>query len=313
MIYTLTCNPSLDYMTNVPDFQLGKTNRTISESIRAGGKGINVSVMLKNLGHDSTCLGFLAGFTGKEIAKQVEEMGLCGDFIEIPQGMSRVNVKLSSTNSIKSQNLCETEINGMGPKIDEASLGKLKNTIKKIKDKDILILSGSVPKSLADTLYQNIMKQLSEKDVKILVDATGQLLLHTLPLAPFLVKPNKQELEDLFQEPIHNMEELIYYAKKIQSAGAKNVLVSLGGDGAFLLTENGKRYCAKAPKGELVNAVGAGDSMVAGFLSGYLEKGNYEFAFQMGVAAGSASAFSKGFANRQAVEALMPQVQIQGV
>ena len=313
MIYTLTCNPSLDYMTQVSNFQMGKTNRAVSESMVVGGKGINVSLMLKNLGYSSTCLGFVAGFTGKEIMRQTQQLGLCANFIELPEGMSRVNVKLSSYDSRVQDVLCETEVNGMGPKISAFSLELLRKNIEMIECGDVLILSGSIPKSLPDTLYESIMKQLLGKDVKVIVDATGNLLLNTFSKSPFLVKPNKQELEELYQVTIDNTEQLIECTKKIKLAGAKNVLVSLGEEGAIFLTENGEIYSAKAPRGQLINGVGAGDSMIAGFLTGYMETKNYESAFRMSVAAGSASAFSKNFAKREDVEALMLQIQIEKI
>ena len=313
MIYTLTCNPSLDYMTHVSDFRLGKTNRVASERMIVGGKGINVSLMLKNLGYDSTCLGFVAGFTGKEIMRQTEEMGLCANFIELSKGMSRVNVKLTSYESKTPDDLCETEINGIGPEVTDSSVEQLRQNMNQIKDGDVLIMSGSIPKSLPDTLYKSIMEHLSGKDVKVIVDATGKLLLNTLSKKPFLVKPNKQELEELYQVSIENKNQLIEYAIKIQQEGAQNVLVSLGEEGAVLLTEHGSIYIVKAPEGKLVNGVGAGDSMVAGFLAGYLEQKNYEYAFRMSVAAGSASAFSTSFAQREMVEELVSKIQVEGI
>lgn len=311
MIYTLTCNPSLDYMMQVSNFQMGKTNRASWEKMFVGGKGINVSLMLKNLGYNSTCLGFVAGFTGEEIMRQTVKLGLGANFIVLREGMSRVNVKLSSFQANEPNVLCETEVNGIGPNIDGASLDELRKNIAAIEDGDFIILSGSIPKSLTDTLYESIMEQLEEKDVKIVVDATGNLLRNSLKKSPFLVKPNKQELEELYKITIHHKEQLIECGKMLQAEGAKNVLISLGGDGALLLTEKGNIYSAKTPDGELINAVGAGDSMVAGFLTGYIELGEYEHAFRMSVAAGSASAFSEGFARREMVEMLMSQIQIQ--
>ena len=311
MIYTLTCNPSLDYMTKVTDFQLGKTNRTTAENLVAGGKGINVSAMLRNLGFESICLGFVAGFTGEEIAKQVNQMGLTPDFIKLPYGMSRINVKLSCCNADQSYPISETEINGSGPESDPVSLEQLQKRIEKIQQGDVLILSGSIPKSMPDTLYKDIMGQLEAKEIKILVDAAGSLLSSTLSCHPFIVKPNKQELEELYHVAIEQDHELLFYARKLQLAGAKNVLVSVGADGAFLLTEDGEVYRAKAPKGKLINAVGAGDSMVAGFLAGYLETKDYRYAFTKGVAAGSASAFAQGFATGKEVEDIISQVHVE--
>ena len=313
MIYTLTCNPSLDYMTQVSDFQIGKTNRAISEDMVVGGKGINVSLMLKNLGYQSTCFGFVAGFTGKEIVRQAEALGLKTNFIELPKGMSRVNVKLSSYDSKNSDTKWETEVNGIGPEITELSLEQLRKNMNGLENGDILVLSGSIPKSLPDTLYRSIIELSFHKEVKVVVDATGKLLLNALSKKPFLVKPNKQELEELYQIAIESKSQLIECAKKIQLEGAKNVLVSLGGEGAVLLTEHRDIYMAKAPEGKLVNGVGAGDSMIAGFLAGYMEKENYEFAFKMAVAAGSASTFSKNFAHRQSVEELLSKIQIKRI
>ena len=313
MIYTLTCNPSLDYMTQVSDFQMGKTNRTIRENMVVGGKGINVSHMLKNLGYDSICLGFGAGFTGQEIKRQTEELGLCANYIELPMGMSRVNVKLSTVNAKEPDFLCETEVNGVGPEITEPSIIKLRENIAQMEAGDVLVLSGSIPKSLPDTFYQSIMEQLSQKDVKVIVDATGSLLLRTLSMNPFLVKPNKQELEELYQLTIEDKKQLMACAKKIQQEGARNVLVSLGGEGAIFLSESGDSYEAKAPDGTLVNGVGAGDSMIAGFLAKYFQQEDVEAAFCASVAAGSASAFCKGFAKREEVEALIPQIHLQKI
>lgn len=309
MIYTLTCNPSLDYMIYVTGFQMGKTNRTTQEQLVAGGKGINVSMMLKNLGWDSVCTGFVAGFTGEEIARQIKEMGLQEDFIRNPSGTSRINVKLQTGFPGGEDRISETELNGRGPEIEEVSLRQLRRKMQSVQNGDVLILSGSLPGSLPDTFYKSILEQLAHKDVKVVVDTAGDSLFHTLSYGPFLVKPNKQELEELYHVTIETDEELWHYGREIQLAGANNVLISLGEDGALLLTQNGTAYKADAPKGRLVNGVGAGDSMVAGFLVGYLETGRDVDAFAMAVAAGSASAFGSGFADREKVEELLPGIR----
>lgn len=305
MIYTVTFNPSLDYIVSVDDFQLGKTNRTASELMFAGGKGINVSIVLKNLGLDSTALGFTAGFTGEEIAKRLEADGIRTDFVNVPEGISRINVKL--------KNIDGTEINGMGPKIGPEALGKLLKQLEKLEAGDVLVLAGSIPKSMPDDIYRGILKRLDGKNILTVVDATGELLVNVLNHHPFLIKPNNHELGELFNVEIATKEQAAPYARKLQEKGAKNVLVSMGGQGAVFLSETGELFMAEAPKGELKNSVGAGDSMVAGFITGWMQKGSYEHAFRMGVSTGSASAFSDNLATKQEVEAVYAKCEVKKI
>ena len=296
MIYTVTFNPCLDYIVGVEDFQLGMTNRTCSEQMFAGGKGINVSIVLKNLGIESTALGFIAGFTGEEIRRKVEKMGITSEFIQLENGFSRINIKLKSIDG--------TEINGTGPSIGNEELERLLKKLDTLKKGDVLILAGSIPASLPDSIYSDIMERLEEKEVMIVVDATKDLLVNVLKYHPFLIKPNNHELGDIFGVKIRERDQVAPYAKKLQEMGARNVLVSMAGKGAVLLAEDGSVYESPAPKGKLINAVGAGDSMVAGFTAGYMQKGSYEHAFKMGVSTGSASAFSENFATKEEVEAI---------
>lgn len=294
MIYTVTFNPALDYAVHTAELQLGETNRADREQLLAGGKGINVSIVLKNLGMESTALGFIAGFTGEEILRRVEEDGICARFISLKNGFSRINVKLKGKT--------ETEINGIGPKIDKEALSELFGQLRELTEKDTLVLAGSIPASLPDTIYMDIMEMLVGKQVKIVVDATRDLLVNVLKYHPFLIKPNNGELGEIFNVKLETREEVIPYAKKLQEMGARNVLVSMAGKGAVLLTETGEVYQSPAPKGTVKNSVGAGDSMVAGFLAGYEKEGNYEKAFKLGVATGSASAFSDNLATAEEVK-----------
>ena len=297
MIYTVTFNPCLDYIVGVEDFQLGMTNRTCSEQMFAGGKGINVSVVLKNLGIESTALGFIAGFTGEEIRRKVEKMGITSEFIQLANGFSRINIKLKSIDG--------TEINGTGPSIGSEELERLQGKLDTLKKGDVLILAGSIPASLPDSIYSDIMERLEGKGVMIVVDATKDLLVNVLKYHPFLIKPNNHELGDIFGAEIKERDQAAPYAKKLQEMGARNVLVSMAGKGAVLLAEDGSIYESPAPKGKLINAVGAGDSMVAGFIYGYLNGGSYADAFRYGVCTGSASAFSEELATKKEVLALM--------
>lgn len=294
MIYTVTFNPSLDYIVDVKDFRLGLTNRTTKEIIYAGGKGINVSMMLKNLGYDSTALGFLAGFTGREIKRLMESQGVKADFIEVPEGISRINMKLRSHE--------ESEINGMGPAISQEDIEKLYQKLEQLQDGDVLVLAGSIPSVMPESMYRDIMEYLSKKDLKVVVDATKDLLLNVLPYHPFVIKPNNQELGEIFEVSLRDKQEVIYYAKKLQQLGATNVIVSMAGEGAVFVGEDGEVFESDAPKGKVVNSVGAGDSMVAGFLAGFLDTGDYREAFQMGICTGSASAFSEQLATKAEVE-----------
>lgn len=300
MVYTVTFNPSLDYIVDVEDFRLGMTNRTCSEQMMAGGKGINVSIVLQNLGIENTALGFIAGFTGEEIRRQVAEMGIRAQFISIPEGISRINLKLRSIDG--------TEINGMGPSIGRAQLDALYEKLDTLTDKDTLVLAGSIPASMPSSIYCDIMERLYAKGVTFVVDATKQLLLNVLRYRPFLIKPNNHELGELFGVTLSTREAVIPYARKLQEQGARNVLISMAGQGAVLVAEDGSVLLTPAPKGTLVNAVGAGDSMVAGFLAGWQERHDYGHAFRMGVAAGSASAFSRYLATREEVERVFAQL-----
>lgn len=293
MIYTVTFNPSLDYIVSVEDFQLGRTNRTESELLLAGGKGINVSMVLKNLGIESTAIGFVAGFTGDEIARRVAESGIRNGFIRVEEGLSRINLKLASIDG--------TEINGQGPMIGSKKVQELMDRLEELSEGDVLFLSGSVPASMPSDMYEKIMERLEGKGILTVVDAAKDLLLKVLPKRPFLIKPNHQELGELFGVELRTREAVVPYGRKLQEMGARNVLVSLGGEGAVLIAENGDVYSAPAPEGDVVNSVGAGDSMVAGFMAGWLESGDYSHAFFMGLAAGSASAFGERLATKEEI------------
>lgn len=276
------------------------TNRTCSEQMMAGGKGINVSIVLQNLGIENTALGFIAGFTGEEIRRQVSQIGICAQFISIPEGISRINLKLRSIDG--------TEINGMGPTIGQAQLDALYEKLDTLTDQDTLVLAGSIPASMPSSIYSDIMERLQEKGVTFVVDATKQLLLNVLRYKPFLIKPNNHELGELFGVTLSTREAVVPYARRLQERGARNVLISMAGQGAVLVAEDSSVHLTPAPKGTLVNAVGAGDSMVAGFLAGWQEQHDYGHAFRMGVAAGSASAFSRYLATREEVESVYAQL-----
>lgn len=300
MIYTVTFNPSLDYILSVKDFQMGRTNRTRQEQLLPGGKGINVSTVLTNLGIENTALGFTAGFSGEEIRRRVEALGVRSDFIPLEEGYSRINVKLKDFDG--------TEINGRGPDIPGEQLEKLLDQLNQLAEGDGLVLAGSIPESLPDSIYRDILERLKGRDILTAVDATGELLVKVLPYRPFLVKPNNHELGEIFGERLSCREDVAPCARKLQEMGARNVLVSMAGEGAVLLDEEGAVHALPAPEGKLVNAVGAGDSMVAGFLAGWLQKKDYEHAFRMGIAAGSASAFSENLAEKQDVERVYRQL-----
>lgn len=299
MIYTVTLNPSLDYIVSVENFQAGIVNRTYQEKILPGGKGINVSIVLQNLGVDNIALGFTAGFTGEEIKKRLEAFQLKTDFITAQEGMSRINVKLRSDK--------ETEINGMGPKVSKDETEQLYEKMERLADGDFLVLAGNIPEGLPKSMYMSLLEKVKEKKLQIVVDATKGILVSALSYHPFLIKPNKHELQEIFDVEIQTQADICFYARKLQEMGARNVLVSMAGEGAILITEDGKVLVSDAPKGKLVNSVGAGDSMVAGFLTGYLETDDYRQAFKMGLSAGSASAFSEELATRREVENVMNQ------
>ena len=297
MIYTVTFNPSLDYIVDVEHLKLGRVNRTRAEIIYPGGKGINVSIVLKNLGFDSTALGFLAGFTGEEIRSRMEAAGIHADFITVPEGMSRINMKIRSDE--------ESEINGMGPYIRPEDIEALYGKLDAMAEGDVLVLAGSIPSMMPETMYSDIMQRLSGKNIHIAVDATRDLLMNVMPYHPFVIKPNNHELGEIFDVELKTREDVIPYAHKLRERGARNVIVSMAGEGAVLVAEDGTEYLSEAPKGKVVNSVGAGDSMVAGFIAGYLSTGSYEQAFRMGVCTGSASAFSEQLATKDEVDALI--------
>ena len=301
MIYTVTLNPSLDYIAECKDFTLGATNRTSSEIIYPGGKGINVSIVLSNLGDRTTALGFLAGFTGEHIDSLIKDMGISSRMIRLNEGMSRINIKLKSKE--------ETELNGMGPNINIIDIARLYQKLESITEDDILVLAGSIPPSVSEGLYSDIMERLKEKKIKIVVDATKDLLMNVLDKKPFLIKPNIHELGELFNVKLDSADEALPYALKLKEMGAVNVIISMGKDGAMMVDEYGNSYTMNSPEGKLVNSVGAGDSLVAGFLHKYLETGNYEEAFRYGVCTGSASAFSSALATKEEVEKLYREIK----
>lgn len=302
MIYTITFNPSIDYMVSVDHFKLGTVNRTSQEYLLPGGKGINVSIVLHNLGIDSTALGFIAGFTGKEIENRVtNDFGVQCDFIDVENGYSRINFKMKSDE--------ESEVNGNGPMINKEHIDKLYDKLSCLQAGDILILSGSIPKCLSDDIYSEIMEKLADKNIEIVDDATGDLLMKVLKHKPFVIKPNNHELAEMFHVKLFGTQDIVKYAKKLQEMGAKNVLISMAGDGALFICENGKVYFGNAPKGQVKNSVGAGDSMVADFVAGYEKTKDYVQAFRMGVATGSASAFSENLATASEVEKLLQEIK----
>ena len=300
MIYTVTFNPALDYVVGVNQFKIGEVNRTAYESISYGGKGINVSCILNNLGVKSVALGFIAGFTGKEIAAGVNAQGIETDFIELQEGMSRINVKLKAED--------ETEINGQGPKINAFELNEMFSKIDCLQEGDVLVLAGSIPNTLPDDIYEQIMARIQNKGIRVVVDATKDLLKNVLKYQPFLIKPNNHELGEMFGVKLTSDEEIIQYAKELQKLGARNVLISMAGDGSILVDETGKSTKMGVPKGTVKNSVGAGDSMVAGFLAGYMNTGDFVQALRLGTASGSATAFSVGLGSRELIEELLLQL-----
>ena len=301
MVFTVTFNPSLDYILRLDALEVGDINRATYENILPGGKGINVSIVLGNLGHESRALGFIAGFTGDSLEKLAESLGVRTDFIRLANGFSRINVKIKAKE--------ETELNGQGPVIDESAQKALFAKLDALQEGDTLVLAGSIPNTLPDDIYERIMEHLAGRGIRIIVDATKQLLMNVLPYRPWLIKPNNHELGEMFGTVLATDEALIEHAKKLQEMGAQNILISMAGDGALFLAADGTTYKSPAPKGTLVNSVGAGDSMVAGFLAGYTESdGDFERAFFTGVATGSASAFSENLATRAEVNDLLRQL-----
>jgi 1-phosphofructokinase len=301
MIYTVTFNPSLDYVVDLPELRPGEINRTAAEAIYPGGKGINVSLVLKQLGLPSCMLGFIAGFTGREIERLSKTYGAATNFIQLPDGLSRINVKIRAGR--------ETALNGSGPAITPAALQELFRQLATLHQDDLLVLAGSIPSGMPTDIYEQILKQLAPQKIKIVVDATGQLLRQVLPYHPFLIKPNQDELGELFGVSITTETDVIKYARQLQEEGAVNVLISLGAQGALLIGADKKVYRQAAPHGRLVNSVGAGDSTVAGFIAGYLHDGNLAAALKLGVCTGSASAFHDWLASKADIEAALQSLE----
>ena len=301
MIYTVTFNPAIDYIVYMKELEKGSINRSERETAFFGGKGINVSFILKELGHESTALGFVAGVTGKALEQGIENKGLHADFVRLENGITRINVKIRSGE--------ETDINAQGPDIKQGDIDRLFEKLDRLKEGDVLILAGSIPKTLPSDIYERIMERLYGRGVHFVVDATKELLVNSLKYKPFLIKPNNDELSEIFGVEIKTPELSAEYGKKLVKKGASNVLVSMGGKGAVLCDENGKTHYMPAVGGEAVDTVGAGDSMVAGFIAGYTEKKDYEYALKLGTAAGAATAFSEGLGTRDKIYELLHSVQ----
>lgn len=293
MIYTVTFNPSLDYILDLSELNMNHVNRTSAERILPGGKGINVSIVLHNLGVDNKAICFTSGFTGDALKTLLQQRDMNADFINITQGLTRINVKLRSSG--------ETEINGQGPEIKSEDIAELYEKLGYLDEEDYLVLAGSLPDTMSKSTYMDIMQMLQYNNSKIIVDATGELLLNVLSYKPFLIKPNNHELGNLFGVEVNTREDAVKYAKKLIEKGARNVLVSMSAAGAVLVTEDGNVYEADAPHGEVKNSVGAGDAMLAGFLAGYIKYEDFDKAFKLGICAGSASAFSEEMATRDEV------------
>ena len=299
MIYTVTFNPAIDYVVRTGEMKVGVVNRTESEEIYFGGKGLNVSIILNELGIKSEALGFVAGFTGEAIENGMAKDGIKTDFVHLHNGFSRINVKIQSS--------FETEINGQGPEISEENIEELFKKLNKIQDGDTIVLAGSIPASLPSDIYERILEYLKNKKIRAIVDATGDLLMNVLKYKPFLIKPNNFELEEIFGVELKTAEDVSEYALKLKEMGAVNVLVSMAGDGAILADENGKIHACGVCSGTVKNSVGAGDSMVAGFIAGCEKKG-YEYALKLGTAAGGATAFSDGLAKKDLIYSLLEQL-----
>ena len=300
MIYTVTFNPAIDYTVKIPALVPGGLNRNLSEEYLFGGKGINVSGMLRNLRIESVALGFIAGFTGEGLEKGLQAQGINTRFIRVKEGMTRINVK------VKAQE--ETEINGIGPRITGEDMQRLYEQLDTLQPGDTLVLSGSIPGCLPDDTYERIMERLQGRQIRMVVDATGKLLVNVLKYRPFLIKPNNHELGEIFGEELKTDESIVACARKLQAMGGRNILVSMAGDGALLLDETGTAHRIGCPRGKLVNSVAAGDSMVAGFLAGYAQTGDYGYALKLGSAAGSATAFSLGLGEKELIDELMKQL-----
>ena len=297
MIYTVTLNPSIDYVVRLDSLVTGITNRTTSEEYYFGGKGINVSCVLAELDLESTAFGFVAGFTGDAIEKGIRNDKIITDFIRLEKGISRINIKIKAGE--------ETEINCQGPHIEESELLRLLNKVDRIKDGDTLVIAGNVPNTMPDDVYERILERIKGKKVRIVVDATKKLLLNSLKYKPFLIKPNRQELSEIFETEISTEADIEKYAKELQKMGAQNVLISLGGDGAMLIDEFGEKHKQGVLKEKVVNTVGSGDSMVAGFIAGYEKEHNYPYALKLGSACGNATAFLSGLATKEKINELL--------
>ncbi len=297
MIFTVTLNPSIDYVVRLDKLTNGITNRTTSEEYYFGGKGINVSCVLAELGLDSTAYGFVAGFTGEAIEKGIRNDRIITDFIKLKHGISRINIKIKAGE--------ETEINCQGPHIDDSELERLLQKIDRIANGDTLVIAGSIPNTMPDDVYERMLERISRKDVKIVVDATKQLLVNSLKYKPFLIKPNRQELSEIFGTEVKTEDDIEKYAKELQKMGAKNVLISLGGEGAMLIDENGEKHRAGVLKEKVINTVGSGDSMVAGFVAGYEKEHSYPYALKLGSVCGNATAFLSGLATREKIDELL--------
>ena len=301
MIFTVTLNPSIDYVVRLDKLTNGITNRTTSEEYYFGGKGINVSCVLAELGLDSTAYGFVAGFTGEAIEKGIRNDRIITDFIKLKHGISRINIKIKAGE--------ETEINCQGPHIDDSELERLLQKIDRIANGDTLVIAGSIPNTMPDDVYERMLERISRKDVKIVVDATKQLLVNSLKYKPFLIKPNRQELSEIFDVEVKTEEDIEHYAKELQKMGARNVLISLGGEGAMLIDENGCKSKAGVLKEKVINTVGSGDSMVAGFIAGYEKTGDYAYALKLGSVCGNATAFLSGLATREKINELLEKFE----
>ena len=301
MIFTVTLNPSIDYVVRLDKLTNGITNRTTSEEYYFGGKGINVSCVLAELGLDSTAYGFVAGFTGEAIEKGIRNDRIITDFIKLKHGISRINIKIKAGE--------ETEINCQGPHIDDSELERLLQKIDRIANGDTLVIAGSIPNTMPDDVYERMLERISRKDVKIVVDATKQLLVNSLKYKPFLIKPNRQELSEIFGTEVKTEEDIEHYAKELQKMGARNVLISLGGDGAMLIDENGGKHKAGVLKEKVLNTVGSGDSMVAGFTAGYVKTGDYAYALKLGSVCGNATAFLPGLATKEKINELLEKFE----
>ena len=300
MIYTVTFNPAIDYVVELVSFNIGEINRTTREYMNLGGKGVNVSRVLTNLEVPNVALGFVAGFTGDALRNGLERMGVKTDFISLEEGNTRINVNIKGVE--------ETDINARGPEIPNSAIDELFKKLDSLQSGDTLVLAGSIPTSLPNDMYERIMERLYGKGIRFVVDATRDLLVKSLKYEPFLIKPNNHELGEIFGLELTKDNEIIYYARELKKQGAKNVLISMAGDGAILVDENDVAHKIGTPKGKVKNSVGAGDSMVAGFCAGYLEKGDYKYALRMGTAAGSASAFSESLATKQEVIDLLNKI-----